>query len=114
MTSAMGLRAESKVCARSGVSVLGGSSSVQSSGLSDVLASVSGAGISLAEVRTAVPLDEEHRRQLAEALSANLGKQVEVKVIVDPTVLGGVVARIGDTVIDGTVRHRLEQLREAL
>ena len=36
----------------------------------------------------------------------------EVKVIVDPTVLCGVVTQVGDTVIDGTVRHRLEQLRE--
>ena len=68
----------------------------------------------VAEVRTAVPLDDEQRRRLAEALSANLDKQVEVKVIVDPSVLGGVVARVGDTVIDGTVRHRLDQLREAL
>jgi F-type H+-transporting ATPase subunit delta len=35
-------------------------------------------------------------------------------VVVDPSVLGGVVARIGDTVIDGTVRHRLEQLKEQI
>ena len=35
-------------------------------------------------------------------------------MIVDPSVLGGVVARIGDTVIDGTVRHRLEQLKEQI
>jgi F-type H+-transporting ATPase subunit delta len=34
-------------------------------------------------------------------------------VVVDPSVLGGVVAQIGDTVIDGTIRHRLEQLRES-
>ena len=46
--------------------------------------------------------------------SSATGKQVEVKVIVDPTVLGGIVATIGDTVIDGTVRHRLEQLKEQL
>jgi len=39
---------------------------------------------------------------------------IEVKVIIDPTVMGGVVATIGDTVIDGTVRHRLEQLKEML
>ena len=41
--------------------------------------------------------------RLADALRAT-GKQVEVKVVVDPTVLGGIVASIGDTVIDGTVR----------
>ena len=39
------------------------------------------------------------------------GKKVEVKVIVDPTVLGGLVAQVGDTVIDGSVRRRLEQLQ---
>ena len=68
----------------------------------------------VAEVRVAAPLDDGQRRRLAEALSANLGKQVEVKVIVDPEVMGGVVARVGDTVIDGTVRHRLDQLKERL
>ncbi len=41
-------------------------------------------------------------------------KNIEVKVIVDPTLLGGLVATIGDTVIDGTVRHRLDQLKETL
>ena len=68
----------------------------------------------VAEVRSAIPLDEAVQKRLAEALSTSLGKQVEIKVIIDPDVIGGVVARVGDTVIDGTVRHRLEQLRESL
>jgi F-type H+-transporting ATPase subunit delta len=68
----------------------------------------------VAEVRSAVPLDDAQRKRLAAALSSNLGKEVEVKVIVDPSVIGGLSARVGDTVIDGTVRHRLEQLRERL
>jgi F-type H+-transporting ATPase subunit delta len=68
----------------------------------------------VAEVRSAVPLDDDQRTRLAEALSAATGKQVEVRVIVDPSVLGGLVATIGDTVIDGSVRHRLEQLKERL
>jgi F-type H+-transporting ATPase subunit delta len=46
-------------------------------------------------------------------LAKNTGKQVEVVVIVDPTVLGGLVTQIGDTVIDGSVRQRLSQLRES-
>src|SRR4051795_368973 len=58
----------------------------------------------VAEVRAAVPLDDEQRRRLTEALENATGKKVELKVIVDPSVLGGVVARVGDTVIDGTVR----------
>jgi F-type H+-transporting ATPase subunit delta len=68
----------------------------------------------VAEVRAAVPLDDGLRERLAQALSDATGKQVEVKVVVDPSVLGGIVARIGDTVIDGTVRHRLEQLNERI
>jgi F-type H+-transporting ATPase subunit delta len=66
----------------------------------------------VAEVRTAIPLDDEQTRRLAEALGQATGKQVEVKVIIDPSVLGGIVARVGDTVIDGSVRSRLERLKE--
>ena len=68
----------------------------------------------VAEVRSAVELDARRREKLARALSQNLGLDVEVKVIVDPSVIGGVSVRIGDTVIDGTVRHRLDQLKEGL
>jgi F-type H+-transporting ATPase subunit delta len=68
----------------------------------------------VAEVRSAVPLDDDQRKRLAQALSANLGKEVEVKVLVDPAVLGGLSARVGDVVIDGTVRHRLDQLKETI
>jgi len=68
----------------------------------------------VAEVRSVLPLDDEQQRRLAAALSEATGKNVEVKVIVDPSVLGGVVARVGDVVIDGSVRHRLDQLKEQL
>ena len=66
----------------------------------------------VAEVRSAIPLDEQQKTQLAAALSKATGKKVELKVLVDPEVIGGVVAKVGDTVIDGTVRRRLEQLKE--
>ncbi len=68
----------------------------------------------VAEVRSAVPLDARRRQKLAKALSTNLGLDVEVKVIFDPSVLGGAAVRVGDTVIDGTVRHRLDELKEGL
>lgn len=68
----------------------------------------------VAEVKSATPLDGAQVERLAQALSRATGKQIEVKVIVDPALLGGIVATIGDTVIDGTVRHRLEQLKESL
>lgn len=68
----------------------------------------------VATVRTAIPLDEATQQRLAAALSTATGQKVSVKVNVDPTVLGGVIAQIGDTVIDGSVRRRLDQLKEAL
>jgi F-type H+-transporting ATPase subunit delta len=66
----------------------------------------------VAEVRSTVPLDEEQTKKLADALSKATKKKVEVKVIVDPSLIGGVVAKVGDTVIDGSVRRRLEEIRE--
>jgi F-type H+-transporting ATPase subunit delta len=68
----------------------------------------------VAEVRTAVPLDEDQRRRLAEALSRASGKTVDVRVIVDESIIGGVVARVGDQVYDGSVQRRLELARTRL
>jgi F-type H+-transporting ATPase subunit delta len=68
---------------------------------------------SVAEVRSAVELTDEQRKRLAESLKKATGLDVDIVVVIDPTVIGGVVTRIGDTVIDGTVRHRLAQLKEA-
>jgi F-type H+-transporting ATPase subunit delta len=68
----------------------------------------------VAEVRTAVPLSDDQRTRLAAALKKSTGKDVEIKVVIDPTVLGGIVTQIGDTVIDGSVRHRLNRVRETL
>jgi F-type H+-transporting ATPase subunit delta len=68
----------------------------------------------VAEVRTAVPLDADRRDRLAQALGTATGKKVELKVVVDPAVVGGVVARVGDQVIDGSVRRRLELARQRL
>lgn len=68
----------------------------------------------VAEVRATISLDAATVERLAAALSTATGKSVSVKVIVDQSVLGGVVARIGDMVLDGSVRHRLDQLKEAI
>jgi F-type H+-transporting ATPase subunit delta len=68
----------------------------------------------VAEVRSVIPLDEDQTRRLAQALGNATGKIVEVKVVIDPTVLGGLVARVGDTIIDGTVRHRIDEMKEQL
>jgi F-type H+-transporting ATPase subunit delta len=66
------------------------------------------------EVRSAIALTDDQKARLADALGKATGKNVEVKVIVDPSVLGGLVAQVGDTVIDGSVRARLDQLREQI
>ncbi|MFB3738735.1 MAG: ATP synthase F1 subunit delta [Candidatus Velamenicoccus archaeovorus] len=68
----------------------------------------------VAEVRSAVPMNQRQRDELAEALSRATGKTVEVKVVVDPSVVAGVVARVGDEVFDGTVRNRLQEARRQL
>ena len=68
----------------------------------------------VAEVRSAIALTDDQKSRLADALGKATGKQVEVKVIIDPSIQGGVIAQVGDTVIDGSVRRRLEQLKNAL
>jgi F-type H+-transporting ATPase subunit delta len=70
--------------------------------------------LALAEVRAAVALTPDQETRLAAALANATGKQVNLKVVVDPSVLGGIVATVGDTVIDGTVRTRIEQLKSRL
>jgi F-type H+-transporting ATPase subunit delta len=68
----------------------------------------------VAEVRSAVELDEQRRARLAEALTRVIGKPVVLQVTVDEAILGSVVVRVGDELFDGSVRSRLEQAREAL
>lgn len=68
----------------------------------------------IGEVRTAVELDDETIARLTASLSKATGKDVEVKTVVDPKVVGGVVARVGDTVIDGSLSHRIQEVREQL
>jgi F-type H+-transporting ATPase subunit delta len=68
----------------------------------------------VAEIRSAVPLTDQQRERLQKALSRATGRTVEVKVVVDPTVIGGVVARVDDLVFDGSVASRLEDAKHAL
>jgi F-type H+-transporting ATPase subunit delta len=79
-------------------------------GLSELAAEARAAVV--AEVRSAAPLDDNQLKELAAALSNATKKKVEVKAIVDPSIIGGVVTKVGDTVIDGSVKRRLEQLKE--
>jgi F-type H+-transporting ATPase subunit delta len=65
----------------------------------------------LAEVRVAVALDEPRKQALKQALERATGKKLDLKVYVDESVVGGVRAQIGDTVIDGSLARRLEDLK---
>lgn len=68
-------------------------------------------GREVAEVRSAVALTDDQTQRLADSLKQATGKDVDVRVTVDPSVLGGIVTTIGDTVIDGSVRSRLAQVK---
>jgi F-type H+-transporting ATPase subunit delta len=70
--------------------------------------------LAVAEVRSAIALTPDQEARLTEALNKATGKKVQLHVIVDPSVLGGLVASVGDTVIDGTVKERLNQLKTLL
>ncbi len=67
-----------------------------------------------AEVTSAAPLSPEQTRALEESLSKVTGKKVELSVGVDPALLGGVVATIGSTVYDGSVKTQLQRMRQEL
>jgi F-type H+-transporting ATPase subunit delta len=68
----------------------------------------------IAQVRAAVELSAEERSRLAGALSGLVHRDVEVRVIDDPSVIGGLLVSVGDLLIDGTVRLRFERLRDAI
>jgi F-type H+-transporting ATPase subunit delta len=70
--------------------------------------------LDVAEVRTAVALTDDQQARLKAALENATGKTLNMKAIVDPSVVGGVVATIGDVVIDDTVRTRIDQLKSRL
>ena len=71
-------------------------------------------GIDQAEVATAVPLSDEDRQRLAEQLGAITGKRVVVEAEVDSSLVGGVMARVGGKLLDGSTRSKLRALKREL
>ena len=71
-------------------------------------------GIERAEVITAIPLDDEDKQKLQKRLGAVVNKEVVLKPEVDSSLIGGVIARIGDKLLDGSTRSRLEALKREL
>src|SRR2546426_2957726 len=68
----------------------------------------------IAEVTTAMKLDDAHTNLIKQALERRTGKTILVKTKVQPEILGGVIARVGDRIIDGSIRYRLSALRQQL
>ena len=71
-------------------------------------------GISLAEIRTALPLDDGQRAEAVARLRALTGSKIEIEETVDPDLIGGMAVRIGDQLYDASVRSRLQRLRARL
>lgn len=71
-------------------------------------------GVVSASVTTAKPIPEDLKNQLRETLVATTGRNVRVTFNTDETIIGGLVARIGSTIFDGSVQNRLERLSEEL
>lgn len=67
-----------------------------------------------ARVTSAMPLTESQAREIAASLESYSGMHVRIEHKVDPELLGGVTARIGSTVIDGSIRARIERLKQHL
>ncbi|MFN8676027.1 MAG: F0F1 ATP synthase subunit delta [Thermomicrobiales bacterium] len=71
-------------------------------------------GITVAQVTTSEPLTAEEETLVREKLAAMTGNTIEITATVDPDIIGGIVVRIGDQVIDGSVRNKLERMRTRL
>ena len=71
-------------------------------------------GIAEAQISSAVELSPEQKREMASTLERITGRRVEASFSQDPKLLGGAVVRVGDTIYDGSLRHRLNDLRTRL
>ena len=71
-------------------------------------------GMERAEVVTAVPMIEEQAKRLLERLESLTGKKIALVSKIDPAILGGAVVTVGGKILDGSVRHKLERLRDEL
>ena len=64
------------------------------------------------EVTSAVPLDEATVKSIGQSIGEQTGNEIELSTVVDPNVLGGIVLRVGNFILDASIRNRLEQLRK--
>lgn len=66
------------------------------------------------QIATAIALDEGVAKQLGEQIEKTTGQTIELTQTVDPDILGGIVLRVGNSILDASIRNRLENLRKAV
>jgi F-type H+-transporting ATPase subunit delta len=71
-------------------------------------------GVARAEVTTAIPMDDGQKDMVHKRIGQLVGLKIELHTKVDPKLIGGIVIKVGDRLIDGSVRYHLEQLREGM
>jgi len=71
-------------------------------------------GTETAEVTTAIPLDDDYQLKVAQRITEIIGKPVILKPKVDPSIIGGIIIRVGDKLIDGSIRNKLAALKKDL
>jgi F-type H+-transporting ATPase subunit delta len=71
-------------------------------------------GVINADVKSAVKLSDEQAKELVNGLSLRTGKKIRAKMSLDESLIGGVTVKIGDTILDGSIRHQLQMLRNSL
>lgn len=68
----------------------------------------------IAEIKTVISLTDDERKALTEKLSKKYNKTIILKEIIDESIIGGVYVRVGDDVIDGTIKHKLESMKKVM
>ena len=71
-------------------------------------------GVVEAHVRVALPMSAEEEKKVKEGIESLTGKHVQLKTEIDPSIMGGVIIRVGDMVYDGSVQHQLNSLKDRL
>ena len=66
------------------------------------------------QIATAIELDEGEARKLGDRIAESTGQKVELSTSVDPDILGGIVLRVGNSILDASIRNRLDNLRKAV
>jgi len=71
-------------------------------------------GTEIAEITTAIPLDNDYQMKIAQRITDIVGKPVLLRSKVDPAIIGGIIIRVGDKLIDGSIRSKLAALKKDL